>query len=255
MSVALTLAPEVRGALSVFPIEAMRSFGVDAFVTDRFGGVSQAPYDTLNLGSHVGDDPGDVQENRRRVAEAAGVAIDQLVIVRQVHGDHVVEARRFDQPVDADAIFTSSVDLAIAVLVADCLPILLVDSDSNDFCVVHAGWRGLEARILDRAVERFSNSARIHAFIGPSISSENYQVGPEVAQHFSHVPGALFADSRDRSRLDIRRVAEVQLRNQGVPDGDIIVSVQCTDGGGLFFSDRAQRPCGRFALVARRALT
>ena len=79
---------------------------------------------------------------------------------------------------------------------------------------------------------------------------EAYQVGPEVARHFSDVPDAFWPDGGDRSRLDLRRVATSQLVAAGVPDGTLNASTQVTDGGEVFFSDRAQRPCGRFALVA-----
>jgi copper oxidase (laccase) domain-containing protein len=90
------------------------------------------------------------------------------------------------------------------------------------------------------------------AFFGPSISAEGYQVGPEVAIHFAHLPGAVTPDVDDRSRLDLRLVATHQLLDSGVPDTSIVGCRQVTDGGEVFFSDRAQRPCGRFALVARR---
>jgi hypothetical protein len=253
--VQLTLQPEIRGPLSVYPVAALRPFGVDAFVTDRFGGVSDAPYDTLNLGIHVGDDAGHVNENRRRVALAAGVDTDHLVIARQVHGNNIIDAAVSRDAPEADGIVTSSSELALAILVADCVPILLVDAMSSNFAVVHAGWRGLEARVIDRAVSRFSNVSTLHAFIGPSISFEGYQVGPEVASHFEHVPGAVAPDTGDRFHLDLRRVGVAQLRELGLHDEHIITSVQCTDGGGLFFSDRAQRPCGRFALVAKRVVT
>src|ERR1700685_2903675 len=87
----VTLSPEVRGPLSVYPVEALRRLKVDAFVTDRFGGVSHVPYDSLNLAAHVGDDEQHVTENRRRVAQAVGVEFDHLVTIRQVHGNRIVE--------------------------------------------------------------------------------------------------------------------------------------------------------------------
>lgn len=254
MPVPLTLAAEVRGPLSVHCVEEFHDLGVDAFVTDRFGGVSEAPYDSLNLGSHVGDDPGRVEENRRRVAFALGVSLDRLVIVRQVHGSDVLDARAPSDVPEGDGLFSSSPDLALAVLVADCVPVLLVDEASDGFCVVHAGWRGLSARILSNAVARFEDPRSLHVFVGPAISLESYQVGPEVAERFTDVPGAVAPDVGDRSRLDLRRVASSQLCELGVDDANIAVSTQSTDGGGLFFSDRAARPCGRFALVAKRVV-
>lgn len=254
MSVELTLAAGPRGALSVYPIEFARHFGVQAFVTDRTGGVSPAPFDSLNLGDHVGDDPANVQENRRRVADAIGVDASRLVIVNQVHGRDVINANQATPESSGDVIIDYGDEFAIAVLVADCLPILLVDEDSPILAVVHAGWRGLQANVLESALENFEHRDAVHAFLGPCISAAAYQVGPDVAGHFTGVAGAVTPDTGDRSRLDLRRVAVAQLLALSVTEGRITVATQSTDGGGTFFSDRAQRPCGRFALVARRVI-
>ncbi len=250
MPVEVTLSPEVRGPLTVYPIVGVRAFGVDAFVTDRFNGASSEPYDSLNLGNHVGDDLERVNENRRLVAHAIGA--DRLVVARQVHGANVIDAMSATPESEADALASGDSDIALAVLVADCVPILLVESSSSRFCLVHAGWRGLHAGVIARTLETFSEPSRVHAFLGPSISPERYQVGPEVAEHFLDVPGALRPDVDDRSRLDLRRVAVSQLGASGVDGERVAMSTQVTDGGDVFFSDRAQRPCGRFGLVAKR---
>ena len=235
------------------PVESVRELGVDAFVTDRFNGVSEGPFESLNLGDHVGDDVVAVHENRRRVAEAIGVSAARLITVRQVHGSNVLDARAVDESSQADAIVSDESDVALAILVADCLPLLLVDDSTSRFALVHAGWRGLAAGTIAATLARFADVRRVHAFIGPSISLEGYQVGPEVARLFADVPRAVLADGGDRSRLDLRQVATTQLLDGGVPDQQIVCSRDVTDGGEVFFSDRAQRPCGRFALVARRA--
>ena len=252
MSTGVTPVPERRGPLTVHPVPGLRQFGVDAFVTDRGGGVSTGAFESLNLATHVGDRAKDVEENRRRVAGAIGVNVERLVIVRQVHGNVAVDASHATPDTEADALHCTSGELALAVLVADCVPIVLVDAASPRFCVVHAGWRGLAAGVVTSALSTFENVRTIHVFVGPSISSEGYQVGPEVAQHFADVPDARYPDDGDRSRLDLRAVALHQLRAGGVDGDHVEVSRQSTDGGGLFFSDRAVRPCGRFALVARR---
>jgi hypothetical protein len=239
----------VRGPLTVHPVASVREFGVEAFVTDRFHGASEAPYDSLNLGDHVGDDPEHVRENRRAVARAIGA--DRLVIVRQVHGARVIDARDATPHSEADALFSDGSDLALAILVADCVPLLLVESTSSRFCLVHAGWRGLRAGIIAEALGQFC-AAEVHAFLGPSISPARYQVGPDVAAHFDDVPNALTPDGADRSRLDLRLVATTQLRAAGVNEEHISLSAQVTDGGDVFFSDRAHRPCGRFGIVAKR---
>jgi len=249
MPIEITLSPELRGPLTVFPVEIAREYGVDAFVTGRLDGVSAGPYESLNLGDHVGDDLEHVDENRRLVARAIGA--DRLVIVRQVHGARVLNGSQATRESEADALFSDVSDLAFAILVADCVPILLIDSRTSRFCLVHAGWRGLRMGVIANALARFAPS-RIRAFLGPSISAARYQVGPEVASHFEQIPHALEPDDGDRSRLDLRVVAASQLRAAGIDDGDISISTQVTDGGEAFFSDRAQRPCGRFGLVAKR---
>jgi YfiH family protein len=248
----VTLHAKTRGALTVYPLERARAFGVDAFITDRFGGVSGEPYDSLNLAYHVGDDRQAVDENRRRVAAAIDVAESQLVTVQQVHGADVLNAASVMPSSEADALIYEDSDLALAMLTADCLPLLVVDASSPRYAVVHAGWRGLRVGVIARALAQFANPESLHAFVGPSISFEAYQVGPDVAQYFEGVSDALCPDGGDRSRLDLRRVATSQLFNAGVPEDHVECSAQVTDGGEVFFSDRAQRPCGRFALVARR---
>ncbi len=253
MPVEITLRPEVRGPLSVYGVEHMRHFGIDAFVTDRFGGVSLAPFDTLNLAEHVCDRPEHVEENRRRVAKAIGVNHDDLVTARQVHGHDVVDVDAIPRAAVGDALVTSQSGVALVILVADCVPLLLVDESTSRFAVVHAGWRGLVAGVLAKTLAHFEDPSAVHAFLGPCISSEAYQVGPEVAEHFSGIVDALYADQGDRSRLDLRRVVHAQLDDLGVLDDHVSHARQSTDGGELFYSDRAQRPCGRFGLIAMRS--
>jgi polyphenol oxidase len=247
--VELVLA-EQRGALRVLALDSLRDFGVDALITTREGGVSEAPFDSLNLGVHVGDDPRRVATNRARLAEAMRVSPERLVTVSQVHGADVLEVEGPLQG-EADALVTSSRDTAIAVLVADCLPIVLADASRRRVGVVHAGWRGLAAGVLANALARFDDVRSVHAIIGPGVSPRVYQVGPEVAENFLDVPGAVLADVADRSRLDLRAIALHQLAAAGVASEHVEVVPVVTDGGGVFFSDRASRPTGRFALVAR----
>ena len=253
MPVDVALTPTVRGPLRIYPIDFAREYGVDAFFTDRTGGVSAAPFDTLNLAQHVGDRSSDVDENRSRLAHASGVERHRLVFVNQVHGTDVVHVTGPLLGATADALVTEVEDLAVAILVADCVPLLILDAANGRLALVHAGWRGLHRGVLANAVRAFVNSARLHAFVGPSISRRVYQVGPDVARRFEDVPGALVADVDDRSRLDLRMVVAHQLATLGLRDDHVRVSRETTDGGSVFFSDRAQRPCGRFALVAKRS--
>jgi len=229
----------------------LASAGVDAVVTSREGGVSEAPYDSLNLGDHVGDDGARVVENRRRVAAAMGVDVDHLVIARQVHGRRVIDVDDWrGEALEGDALITSREDLALAVLVADCVPILLVEPQGR-IAVAHAGWRGLASGVVGAVVERFTQPRALRAVIGPHISPARYQVGPEVAEHFAAVEGACRPDVGDRWRLDLGAVARAQLLETGVLEENV-AAVALSSDDPVFYSDRRQRPCGRFALVARR---
>ena len=253
MPVPIALRPEVRGPLRVHHASAFARFGVDAVVTERVGGVSKGPYESLNLALHVGDDPNDVLENRARVASAMGVSADQLVFADQVHGDRVADAQPDAPAVRADGLFTSRPDLALVIMVADCVPILLVDEHSSDFAVVHAGWRGLRGDVLKNAVDRFSDPTSVHALLGPSISVRRYQVGPDVAEYFRDLPGTVQPDQGDRSLLDLRQVAALLLVGFGLRDDHVRICEESTDDATIFYSARAEQPCGRFALVARRS--
>ena len=254
MPVTLNLEPRLRDGLVVYPLDEVARLGVDAFVTSRIGGVSRAPYDTLNLGDHVGDDPDAVRENRRRVARAAGVDLEHLVIVNQVHGRDVVRVTGPVAACSADALVSGADDVALAILVADCAPVLVVDAASPRFAVAHAGWRGLVAGVLGELITQFDDASTLRAIVGPTISQVGYQVGSEVADHFADVPDVLAADDEGRWRLDVAGVVVHQLRAAGLLDEHVARVNQNTDGGQPFFSDRAARPCGRSALVARRSM-
>jgi hypothetical protein len=242
------LIAETRGPLTLHRFDALESTGATVVVTDRHGGISTGPYASLNLGDHVGDDPNAVAVNRERLAAALGVS--DLKIVRQVHGATIVDADDATPATEADGIVVEG-PIAAAILVADCVPIVLVDAAARRLVLVHAGWRGLAAGVLSSAMAHLPTPERVVVAIGPAISQARYQVGPEVAEHFAHVEGALVADGGDRSRLDLRAVAVNQLRALGVDDDAIHIADEVTDGGTTFFSDRAERPCGRFAMAAR----
>ncbi len=253
MLAALNLSESRRGDLPLFDLDRAREWGVDAFVTGRRGGISVGSFESLNLATHVGDDLAHVLENRRRVAAALQLDTTGLVTSRQVHGAHVSDVDQWsNEPLVGDALVTTRSDVALCVLVGDCLPLLVVDTTSPRFAVVHAGWRGLAAGVIGATLAHFEDPGALGVIIGPHISPGGYQVGPEVARQFFEVDGAVRADVGDRSRLDLVAIARHQLTLGGVGTRSITDCGPATDGGVFFFSDRAQRPCGRFGLVARR---
>jgi hypothetical protein len=205
----------------------------------------------------VGDDADAVAENRRRLATEMGVEPRCLAIARQVHGTDVAVLRAGELAGDADVLVTTDDRVALCVLVADCLPIALVDPDAGVVVLAHAGWRGTAARVARVAVDAATGLGavpeRCHALLGPCISKDRYQVGEEVAVAFDAAgcSAALHPDGTGRYLADLRDANVLQLTAAGLNAECIASMAQSTDGGSVFFSDRAERPCGRFAMAAR----
>ncbi|MGN0908653.1 MAG: polyphenol oxidase family protein [Succinivibrio sp.] len=152
--------------------------------TGRAGGISPPPYGTLNLGSNTGDLPENVARNRRILERAAG---RRIVYMRQVHGARVLEADAMTEDgLECDALVTCDPSIAVAVLTADCLPLLLSCDGGRACAAVHCGWRGAVAGIAGKAVLKLldlaGSSASVKAFIGPCIRQQSFEVGPEVRE-------------------------------------------------------------------------
>ncbi|WP_430876632.1 peptidoglycan editing factor PgeF [Granulosicoccus sp. 3-233] len=167
---------------------------VTAFATTRLGGVSQAPYDSLNLGLHVGDELPAVEENRRRVVESFALPGEPCWL-HQTHSEKVLAIGSEKEPVStsapsteqafcADGSWTDQPNVVLAVLTADCLPVVISDAQGSQLAVVHAGWRGLAAGILENALARFSPAVELHAWLGPAIGPDAFEIGEEVRQAF-----------------------------------------------------------------------
>lgn len=221
--------------------------GVVHGFSTREGGVSAAPWASLNLGGSVGDDPAAVEENLLRLAGAAGIRRGAFRGAVQVHGDRVLEVGQgpHDPATEADALLTGTPGLAVAVKTADCVPILLFDRHTGAAAAVHAGWRGTAAGIVRRAVlalaARGSDPAHVLAAIGPAIGRCCYVVSPELAADFAarHPEGVV-----QGRHLDLPEANRRLLREAGVPDEQIDVLHRCTScEGRLFFSHR--RDAGR----------
>ena len=267
------------GDLRLLTWPALDASGADAVVTARSGGVSSGPYATLNLSLSVGDYPGFVRENRRRLATAFGVTPGDFVFARQVHGAGVrvvTEADRgsgafsLDDAVGAageaggvDALVTTSPEVVLAILTADCVPIVLHDPVSRVLACVHAGWRGTVAGVTAAALAALQDlgtrPADVTAGIGPAVGADRYQVGPDVHQAVTRTFGPAAAQfirpdppAPGRWLLDLQAANRHALRQAGVP-GPRIHTTDIPTGPvpGHFFSDRTARPCGRLALAAR----
>jgi hypothetical protein len=246
-------------------------YGLRVAITTRHGGESTGAYESLNLGLHVGDDPTRVVRNRERAANAFGVDLSDLVFAEQVHGARATVVDRADRgrgtrdQADAvaatDILVTTSLEVVPVMLVADCLPLALVDPDAKVVATVHAGWRGTAAGVVGRALEAMGlhggRPERTVAFLGPAVAPDRYQVGPEVREGLAAAvaPVDLHAtvarpDGPAHWTVDLIAANRQQLRLAGIAS-DRIFDCGVTTSDDDFFSDRAARPCGRFALLAR----
>lgn len=202
----------------------------------RVGGVSEGRFASLNLGRSWGDEPGRVAENRRLLAEDGGFEPERLTTARQVHRADVVRADGRPPEalalVEADGLWSAEPGQAIAVLTADCVPILLAD-DAGRVAAVHAGWRGTVQRIAGVAVEALvaggARRDRIRAALGPSIGPCCFEVGEEVAEAFAAVvPGAVVRDGRPRPHVDLWTANAALLVAAGVSAGRLDARPPCT---------------------------
>ena len=230
--------------------------GVRVVFTDRSGGVSSAPYDSLNLGDHVGDDPVAVAANRARVAVAhPHLAADpsEWVWLRQVHGHEVVTVGTAPAaPPEADAAVTTSVGLPLVVMTADCAPVAL--ASPGGVAVVHAGWPGLEQDVLGAAVAALRAVAPgpVTAWLGPCVHPARYEFGPDLLARLVDHLGPEVASVTDAGTpaLDIPAAVRVSLARAGVHDvTDVGV---CTAASPDHFSHRRDGVTGRQAVVVVR---
>jgi YfiH family protein len=221
-------------------------------VTDRRGGRSVSPYDSFNLGDHVGDDPTAVAANRARVARELGVGDDRLIWMNQVHGTGVaVVDGPHDGPVPAtDALVTSTRGLVLAVLAADCVPILLADHDRGVVAAVHAGREGVRQGVLPAALSAMASlgarARHVTALLGPAVCGSCYEVPVEMQAEVARVaPAAAVSTRRGTAGLDLRLGLADLLTRAGVRD--VVHDPRCTVEDPTLFSHRRDGVTGRQA--------
>ncbi|MPY97154.1 MAG: peptidoglycan editing factor PgeF [Actinophytocola sp.] len=223
-------------------------------VTTRAGGQSRPPYDSFNLGDHVGDDAAAVAANRVRLASELDVDELRFVWMEQVHGRTVgVVNGPVTEPVAAtDALVTATPGLALAVLVADCVPVLLGDPAAGVVAAVHAGRVGCRVGVVPAAVKAMielgADPARMEALLGPAICGGCYEVPPEMAADVAtHLPGSATKTRSGTSGIDLRAGLWEQLADLGV--GKVGVDPRCTVEDDTLFSYRRDGTTGRIAAV------
>lgn len=220
---------------------------VGACVTTRAGGVSLPPYDTFNLGDHVGDAPQAVAENRQRLSSTLQVRPAWL---KQVHGVDVAHADP-EQVCQADACWTSTPGIACTAMTADCLPVLFCDRAGSRVAAAHAGWRGLAAGVLEATLDTLAiEPDQVLVWLGPAIGPQAFEVGLEVREaftrqhpeaHAAFVPGA----QPDKLLADIYALARIRLAARGITA--VYGGGLCTVSDPRFYSYRRTPQGGRFA--------
>ncbi|MBE3658041.1 multi-copper polyphenol oxidoreductase [Vibrio navarrensis] len=225
------------------------SKNIKAFASTREGGFSHAPYTSLNLGAHVGDELHLVRENRLWLAQKAQMP-SAPVWLNQTHSTRVVEVSTpTDQVLDADGLFTQTVGVVCSAMTADCLPLLITNTQGTQVAAVHAGWRGLSAGIVENALDKFCGEVMV--WLGPAIGPLAFEVGDDVRQAFAdfdpQAAKAFVAQEKSGKWLaDIFLLATQRLNRAGV--GQVFSSQMCTySNSGQFFSYRRDGVTGRQA--------
>ena len=258
----------------------LEDFRLTHGVTYRYGGVSEGSFNSFNMGLHVGDDPETVAENRKCLAQMLGVDPNHLTCGEQVHGVGVTRVTQelvgrgafsWDDSIpDSDAIHTNLVNVPLLLLVADCVPVLIYDAVHHAVAVVHAGWRGAIAHIVERTMDRMHDaygtlSSDCYLLVGPSIGGDSFEVSEEIAEQFRqdmHTLGLSQVDQvvryiqRDGQitatpHVDLKGYIAACVVQKGVPLEHVSVSstdTMITDG---CYSYRRDQGCtGRMAMFA-----
>ncbi len=226
---------------------------VRALITTRAGGVSNGPYASLNLGEKVGDTPQNVRENRRRLALHLPAAPRWL---NQMHGKVVVKADGIADSPQADAAFTSAANVVCAVMMADCLPVLLCDRNGCNVAATHAGWRGLCAGVIESTVGAMGVPPHeLIAYLGPAIGPDAFEVGQDVYSSFvdqdAQAAAAFRPHQPDKWLADLFMLARQRLQCAGV--NAIFGASLCTyTDATRFFSHRRDGISGRMAALIWR---
>ncbi|CAE6885986.1 peptidoglycan editing factor PgeF [Vibrio sp. B1FLJ16] len=192
---------------------------VKAFASTRVGGFSTGSYQGLNLGAHVGDDSSVIEQNRNWLVQQANMP-NAPVWLNQTHSTVVAQVSEpTSQVLEADGVFTSSANVICSAMTADCLPVLLTNTQGTQVAAVHAGWRGLANGIVENALEMFSGE--VMAWLGPAIGSEAFEVGEDVLQAFMDFdPQAEQAfvprDIKGKWFADMSKLASQRLNKAGV---------------------------------------
>ena len=228
-------------------------------VSDRHGGVSPAPYNTLNIALHVGDQPVNVLKNRTELAFRWDFLIENLIYMDQTHSDHIqiIEDTAINKIENCDAIITAQRNIPLMVMVADCIPMMIYDPKKRVIGAVHAGRNGtflnIGVKTIRRMQEHFgTDPADVRIALGPSIHVCCYEVGPEIADIVQKSFENSYIEEREgKTFLNLQQYNVDRLQEAGVKTQNIEVSPVCTCCDKNYFSYRREGVTGRFAGVIK----
>ncbi|MDG6282271.1 peptidoglycan editing factor PgeF [Glaesserella parasuis] len=231
---------------------------VHAFTTTREGGVSQAPFDSLNLGDHVTDDLQSVQTNREILQEQGNLPHFPLYLT-QTHSTRVLRLPYEQNDIEADAVYTNQANQVCLVMTADCLPVLFCSKDGKEIAAAHAGWRGLCDGVLEATVAEFEcKPENICVWLGPAIGPTAFQVGEDVIEQFCafdpQAREAFVADEYMSGKFlgNLYQIARQRLNKLGITEiagGDYCTYCDAEQ----FFSYRRDKVTGRMATLIWRS--
>lgn len=230
---------------------------IQAFST-RAGGVSKAPFNSLNLGLNSGDHSESVQINRKILFDSLDIDSQRMVYPQQIHSSHVEIAEKPGIIADCDAIISDQTNLYLSIQTADCFPVFLFDRKTKCIGLVHAGWRGVSNNILRHTIFKMKEAYVTDPFdlfigIGPGIQQRNYQIDLPVAKHFDQI--YLLPDGENHFKLNLQKAIIDQLRNCGVSNKHMECIDLCTfERSDLFYSYRREgKKSGRMmGLIGKR---
>lgn len=225
---------------------------VNAFTTTVSGGVSHGYCAALNVGLHVGDNPTDVAENRRRLQQLVGQGV-QLCWLNQTHSDIVIDLVDYHGVVEADAAVSSQPSQACVVMTADCLPVLLCNAAGTKVAALHCGWKGLYHNLIAKTLSHHFADESVVAWLGPSIGQVSYEVDETLYQRFVSLSPdyyqAFLANRAGHYLFDLTAIARCQLRAFGIAETCIFGGDYDTFTDARCFSYRRSPKTGRMASV------
>lgn len=215
----------------------------------RTGRISQTPYNELNLATHVGDQYEHVHKNRQLLSEYLGLPTEPAWL-EQVHSSKIISLDKTQKNITTDGSYTSKKNKICAILTADCVPILFCNTDGTKVAAIHAGWRGICAGIIEKAIDEFPDPKKLLVWIGPHISKQYYEVGKEIydrcSTHLDSLQRAFTPINSSHWYCDLTEIVKIILKNSKV--GLIYECELCTyKQHDLFYSYRRDGNTGRTA--------